>query len=112
MMKTPTVRQWTKAMGWLALPTVVVALAVTRPGYPVEAVDMTDSSVWVVNMENGQRKVARYNQPIEELTGGFAIDEVNGPFDVVQAGPNVAIPQATDFRVVDTMGMKLAQPTS
>jgi hypothetical protein len=90
---------------------MVVGLAVTRPGYPTEAVDLNDSSVWVTNLAAGQRKVARYNAPIEELTGGFALSEESGQFDVVQTGRNVVIAEATDFRVIDPAALKLGEPT-
>ncbi|MDR1118790.1 MAG: hypothetical protein LBL01_05785, partial [Bifidobacteriaceae bacterium] len=111
MIDTRAVKRWSKAAAWVALPAVVVALAVTRPGYPVEAVDMTDSSVWITNLSTDQRKAARFNEPIEELTGGFAISQDEGAFDVVQAASNVAVTQARSFRVVDPVALKLAEPT-
>ncbi|MDR3360417.1 MAG: fibronectin type III domain-containing protein [Bifidobacteriaceae bacterium] len=104
--------RWAKAAAWIALPAVVIALAVTRPGFPVDAVEMTDSSVWVVNLADSQRKAARYNQPIEELTGGFTISQAEGRFDVVQAAADVAITQAQNFRVVDPRALRLAEPTA
>jgi hypothetical protein len=96
----------------VALPAVVVGLAATRPGYPVEAVDLTDASVWVVNLSAAGPKAARYNQPIEELTGGFGIDPEAGQFDLAQAAEHVAIVQAAGFRVVDPVAMRLGQTTA
>ncbi|MDR1186374.1 MAG: hypothetical protein LBK95_02775, partial [Bifidobacteriaceae bacterium] len=103
---------WIKGLVWAAVPAVMVALAVTRPGYQVEAVELTDSSVWVTNLADGQRKVARYNAPIEELTGGFTITREDGDFDVAQAGSDVAILEAAHFRVVEPAALKLGEPTS
>jgi hypothetical protein len=111
MNRNRSAKRWAKLAAWLALPVVVIALAVTRPGYPVDAVDMTDSSVWITNLSTEQRKVARFNQPIEELTGGFAISPEEGPFDVAQSGSNVAVGQARNFRVVDPVALRLGEPT-
>ncbi|MDR2114234.1 MAG: hypothetical protein LBO75_03025, partial [Bifidobacteriaceae bacterium] len=104
--------KWVKGTAILALAVAVVALVWTRPGYPVEAVDLTDASVWVVNREASQRKVARFNAPIEELTGGFAVPNESGAqLDVAQAGTNVALALNSSFRVVDLVGMRLETPT-
>ncbi|MDR1393942.1 MAG: fibronectin type III domain-containing protein [Bifidobacteriaceae bacterium] len=112
MMNRDRVRDWVRRAAWVALPVVVIGLAVTRPGYPVDAIELSDASVWITNLSNSERKVARYNQPIEELTGGFTITPSEGRFDVMQAGENVAISQARDYRVVDPAGLSLSEPAA
>ncbi|MDR1441444.1 MAG: hypothetical protein LBJ02_03510 [Bifidobacteriaceae bacterium] len=97
-----------KALAWAALPALIAGLAVAQPGYPVDAVDLNDASVWVTNLASDQRKVARYNAAIEELTGGFTIAPEEGDFDVVQAGSKVAIAQGTGFRTVELAELKLS----
>ncbi|MDR3107540.1 MAG: hypothetical protein LBU05_05010, partial [Bifidobacteriaceae bacterium] len=99
---------WLKTLVWIVSLAVVIGLAVTRPGYPVDAADLNDSSVWVTNGS----KVARYNAPIEVLTGGLVISPAEGAFDVVQAGWKVAIDQATSLRTLDPAALRLGTTVS
>jgi hypothetical protein len=99
-------------MVWAALPALVASLALTRPGFPTQAVELGDSSVWVTNLAGGQPKVARYNAPIEELTGGFTLTAGQGDFDVAQSGQDVAVTGTTAFRLVDPAAMKLGEPVT
>ncbi|MDR2374210.1 MAG: fibronectin type III domain-containing protein [Bifidobacteriaceae bacterium] len=103
-------RPWVRRWAWLAPVVVFIGLAVTRPGYPVAAVDLTDGSVWVTKLGQGEAKVALYNAAIEELTGGFTITPAVGELDVAQAGASVAITQADGFMTVDVAALKLGRP--
>jgi len=86
----------TKALAAL-VPLTLVALAVSRPGFAVEVVDLNDQSVWITNL--AEMKVGRYNRPIEELTG--ALMATTARFDVLQQAQQVALSEVGAIRPVN-----------
>ncbi|MCL2803857.1 MAG: hypothetical protein FWD29_07920, partial [Micrococcales bacterium] len=89
--------RWIKWGGAVAVVGVLVGLAISRPGFPEAAAELNDQSVWVTN--SAQMKVGRYNQPIEELTGGLRATSAG--FDVLQQAQQVALGEVGTVRLID-----------
>ena len=103
MLSRPVVKWVVAAVAALTL----VALAVTRPGFAQEAVELNDQSVWITNLS--QLKVGRFNQPIEELTG--VMMAAAPQFDVMQEAQRVVLSEPGTIRPVNPASVQAEDGT-
>jgi hypothetical protein len=90
-------------LAWLVPVALLVAVAVTQPGFPVSSQVLNDGAVWV--SDQGQGKVARFNKAIGELNGGLA-PEGKPRVDVGQQAESVVMGVGSDLSVVNPATMR------
>ena len=81
----------------VAVPALVVTLAVLDRGFPLAQLDLDDGAVWVTSTDRGM--LGRYNVPVEELNAGLAAQAAR--FDVLQDRGDVLLTSPASLALVD-----------
>ncbi len=99
----PWHRRATSAAAAIAVPVLVVVLALVNQGFPLARLDLNDGAVWLT--ATSQLRLGRYNAQIDELNAGLVAKSAD--FDVLQDAGDVVLVERGTISVVDPRSVSL-----